>query len=161
MKTVISMWSVAIATMLVGSLLVPQDADKTRTDAKQRWSATGGTALNTFTPVPIDDFASWANQAMVKMSERFEVPTPAWQYVDQIPNVMPYCGKVTIYKDKTIYVYKKGQLGQPIPVEEQAHMLMHGFLHHMEWVRGVSFPPLGHEADYDRWLQTLGMWRRQ
>lgn len=117
--------------------------------------------LNTLTPQPINDFARWADASLQKMSERFEVPLPSWEFVERMPNVPPYCGRIVIYKDGTIFVYKKGQLGQEMPIHELRHMLMHGFLHHMEHARGVSFPPLGHEADYDRWLQTLGMWRPQ
>lgn len=123
----------------------------------------GTPAVNTMTPQPIpDEFTSWANATMRVLSERFQVPEPQWDRRDRMPATAPYCGKIATYDParSVVITYKQMQLGQPLPIDEQKHVFLHGFLHHVEKCRGVAFPPLGHEAEYDRWLQTLGMWRR-
>lgn len=111
--------------------------------------------LQAFTPTqPPSDaelFATWATHTLRVLCERFEVPVPLWE-VWPGPPPSADCTVARIYTPatQTIRVYAGS------PPEMRRYTFLHGFLHHLHKVRGLTHEP-GHDREFDRWLRVLGL----
>lgn len=108
------------------------------------------------------DFERWAEEALVRASARFEVPTPDHAFIKGAPpRGARLCLNCVTYnsKEKEIALWFTYPDGKPVPVAERQRALLHAFLHYVEDSRGLDITGGDHAAAFDRQLQAAGLLR--
>ena len=105
-----------------------------------------------------DVFARWADATIRVLCERFEVPAPHWELHGQAPSLDCTAARIYDPATATIRVYERQPSGAPFTLDMMRYVFLHGFLHHLHKVRGMTHLP-GHDVEFDRWMRVLGLWR--
>jgi hypothetical protein len=118
--------------------------------------------IRTFTdpgPIPAFDFDLWSTEANRVLTERFEVPEMKVFTYARLRATPTSCEAINLYDrvNDTANIPLADLGGRPIPPELLRHAFFHAWIHHLEKWRAVPRAQPGHESEFDRFMQILGL----